>query len=164
MTLILHRQPSAHSSQDRFPPTVFRYQLFERRPLLCLPMLNISQAAGHRVSSTPSKIHTLTTTITDGKPPPRLHEEMRALEHTITLFLSTLVPINQLDAVLPEEKHSVITAYTLAHSATIHLHRGFALEDSMSFDHSSRASRACIAVIKYISERDFAFLDPIIGV
>jgi hypothetical protein len=89
---------------------------------------------------------------------------MRTLEHTITLFLSTLVPINQLDAVLPEERHSVVMAYTLAHSATIQLHRGFALEDSMSFDHSSRASRACIAVIKYISERDFAFLEPIIGV
>ncbi|KIM40057.1 hypothetical protein M413DRAFT_73484 [Hebeloma cylindrosporum] len=99
----------------------------------------------------------------NGKPPPRLHEEMRTLEHTITLFLSTLVPIDQLDAVLPEERHSLVTAYTLAHSATIHLHRRFALEDSASFDQSSRAARACIAVIKYISERDFAFLEPIIG-
>lgn len=89
---------------------------------------------------------------------------MRTLEHSIALFLSTLVPINQLDALLPGERHSVVLAYTLAHSATIYLHRGFALEDSMSFDQSSRASRACIAVIKYISERDFAFLEPIIGV
>jgi len=89
---------------------------------------------------------------------------MRALEHTITLFLSTLVPINQLDTVLPEERQSLVMVYTLAHSATIHLHRRFALEDSVSFDQCSQAAQACISVIKYISDRDFAFLEPIIGV
>jgi len=163
LTPILHRRPSAHSSRDQSLPTVFRCQLFEQKLLLCLPMLTISQAVGRQVGSISSKMQSLTT-IADGKPPPRLQEEMRTLEHSITLFLSTLVPINQLDALLPEERHSVVLAYTLAHSATIYLHRGFALEDSMSFDQSSRASRACIAVIKYISERDFAFLEPIIGV
>lgn len=97
------------------------------------------------------------------KPTTGLNEEMRSLEHTITLFLSTLVPIDQLDAILPEERHSLIMAHTLAHSATIHLHRSFALDDAISFDKSSRASRACISVIKHISDRDFAFLEPIIG-
>jgi len=91
------------------------------------------------------------------------NEDMQTLEHTITLFLSTLIPIDQLDAVLPEERHSLIMAHTLAHSATIYLHRSFAMDDAMSFDKSSRASRACISVIKHISERDFAFLEPIIG-
>jgi hypothetical protein len=92
-----------------------------------------------------------------------LNEEMRSLEHAITLFLSTLIPIDQLDAVLPEERHSLIMAHTLAHAATIHLHRSFAMDDAMSFDKGSRASRACISIIKHISDRDFAFLEPIIG-
>ncbi|PPQ68192.1 hypothetical protein CVT25_015024 [Psilocybe cyanescens] len=92
-----------------------------------------------------------------------VNEEMRALEHTITLFLSTLIPMDQLDAVLPEERHSLIMAHTLAHCATIYLFRPFALDDAMCFDKSSRASRACISVIKRLSDRDFAFLDPIIG-
>ncbi|KAF8973313.1 hypothetical protein BDZ97DRAFT_1912864 [Flammula alnicola] len=99
----------------------------------------------------------------NAKTPSRLSEDMQSLEHTITLFLSTLIPINQLDTVLPEERHSLIMAHTLAHSATIHLHRSFALDDAMSFEKSSQASRDCISVIKQISDRDFAYLEPIIG-
>lgn len=86
------------------------------------------------------------------------------MEHTITLFLSRLVPVNQLDSVSPEERHSIIMAHTLAHSATIHLHRSFALDDAMSFEKSSQAAQACITLIKQLSERDFAFLEPMIGV
>lgn len=89
---------------------------------------------------------------------------MRSLEHTIALFLSTLIPINQLDTILPAERHSTIMAHTLAHSATIYLHRSFALDDPMSFKKSSQAARACVSLIKQISERDFAFLEPMIGV
>ncbi|KAF8161055.1 hypothetical protein B0H34DRAFT_653334 [Crassisporium funariophilum] len=95
--------------------------------------------------------------------PARLREEIQSLEHTITLFLSTLIPIDQLDAVSPEEKHSLIMAHTLAHSAVIHLHRTLAMDDPMSFDKSSRAARTCVSVIKHISDRDFAFLEPITG-
>ncbi|KJA19959.1 hypothetical protein HYPSUDRAFT_143028 [Hypholoma sublateritium FD-334 SS-4] len=93
----------------------------------------------------------------------RVSEEMRSLEHTIALFLSRLVPVNQLDSLLPEERHSIVMAHTLAHSATIHLHRSFALDDSMSFEKSSQAAQACITLIKQLSERDFAFLEPMIG-
>lgn len=100
----------------------------------------------------------------DAKTSSRVSEEMRSLEHTIALFLSRLVPVNQLDSLLPEERHSIIMAHTLAHSATIHLHRSFALDDSMSFEKSSQAAQACITLIKQLSERDFAFLEPMIGV
>jgi hypothetical protein len=94
----------------------------------------------------------------------RLSDEIQSLEHTITLFLSTLIPIAQLDAVLPDEKHGLIVTYSLAHAAMIHLHRAFALSDAVSFDKCSQASRACISVVKHISDGDFAFLEPIIGV
>jgi hypothetical protein len=46
----------------------------------------------------------------------------------------------------------------------IHLHRAFALSDAVSFEKCSQASRACISVVKHISDGDFAFLEPIIGV
>jgi hypothetical protein len=95
--------------------------------------------------------------------PSRLSDEIQSLEHTITLFLSTLIPITQLDAVLPHEKHGLIVTYSLAHTAMIHLHRGFALGDAVSFEKCSQASRACISVVKHISDGDFAFLEPIIG-
>jgi hypothetical protein len=91
-------------------------------------------------------------------------DEMRSLEHTITLFLSTLIPINQLDTIITAARHSTIMAHTLAHSATIHLHRSFALDDPMSFEKSSQAARACVFLIRQISDRDFAFLEPMIGV
>jgi len=95
--------------------------------------------------------------------PSRLSDEIQSLEHTITLFLSTLIPIAQLDAVLPDEKHGLIVTYSLAHTAMIHLHRTFALNDAVSFEKCSQASRACISVVKHISDGDFAFLEPIIG-
>ena len=94
----------------------------------------------------------------------RLSDEIQSLEHSITLFLSTLIPITQLDAVLPDEKHGLIVTYSLAQTAMIHLHRTFALSDAVSFEKCSQASRACISVVKQISDGDFAFLEPIIGV
>jgi len=93
----------------------------------------------------------------------RLSDDIQSLEHTITLFLSTLIPITQLDAVLPDEKRGLIVTYSLAHTAMIHLHRTFALSDAVSFEKCSQASRACISVIKHTSDEDFAFLEPIIG-
>jgi hypothetical protein len=65
---------------------------------------------------------------------------------------------------LPDEKHGLIVTYSLAHTAMIHLHRTFALSDAVSFEKCSQASRACISVVKHISDGDFAFLEPIIGV
>jgi len=97
------------------------------------------------------------------KPSASLGEEVRSLEHIIALFLSTLIPINQLDAVLPEERHSLIMAHTLAHCATIHLHRSFAIDDASSYDKTSQAAKACVSVIRHISDRDFSLLEPIIG-
>ncbi|KAF9478626.1 hypothetical protein BDN70DRAFT_808426 [Pholiota conissans] len=99
----------------------------------------------------------------NGKASSRMSDEMRTLEHTIVLFLSTLLPINQLDTILHAERHSMIMAHTLAHTATIYLHRSFALDDPMSFEKSSQAARACVSLIKQISDRDFAFLEPMIG-
>jgi hypothetical protein len=94
----------------------------------------------------------------------RLNDEIQSFEHTITLFLSTLIPITQLDAVLPDEKLGLIATYSLVHTAMIHLHRVFALSDAVSYEKCSQASRACISVVKHISDREFAFLEPIIAV
>ncbi|TFK44660.1 hypothetical protein BDQ12DRAFT_29250 [Crucibulum laeve] len=92
-----------------------------------------------------------------------LEEELRVVEHSINMLLSILIPINQLDAVLPEDKHTLVLAHTLTHCAMIHLHRSFAQDDSLSFEKCSRAARSCVDIIKHISDRDFAFLDPIVG-
>lgn len=92
-----------------------------------------------------------------------LGDEFLALEHTISRFLTTLIPVHQLDGTIPDEKHALIVIHTIAHAAMIHLHYRFAPEDPLSHEKCLRAASACVTVIKHISETDFDFLDPIIG-
>lgn len=91
-------------------------------------------------------------------------EEIQALETAITQFIATLVPLDQLDAVTLEDKHTLIAAHTLAHTASIQLYRPFTQDGPITFDKCSRAARACVAVIEHITEQDFGLVDPIIGV
>ncbi len=92
-----------------------------------------------------------------------LHD-VQALEHSIAHFLSTLVNLEQLDAVSAEDKFSLLVTHTLAHTSMIQLHRSFASDDVVSFEKCARAARSCIIIIKQLADQDFAFLDPIIGV
>lgn len=89
---------------------------------------------------------------------------MQALETAIAQFIATLVPLDQLDAVTLEDKHTLIAAHTLAHTASIQLYRPFTQNGPATFDKCSRAARACVSVIEHITEQDFALVDPIIGV
>jgi len=97
------------------------------------------------------------------KPPSTLIEEIQALETAIAQFIATLVPLDQLDAVTLEDKHTLIAAHTLAHTASIQLYRPFTQDGPITFDKCSRAARACVAVIEHITEQDFGLVDPIIG-
>jgi hypothetical protein len=97
------------------------------------------------------------------KPVAQFTEEVQTLEHSIALFLSTLIPPSQLDSVLPEDKHILIATHTLAHAAIIQLLRSFAQDDVNSFSKCLHAARSSVAIIKHTSDGDFAFLDPIIG-
>ncbi|KAF6761179.1 hypothetical protein DFP72DRAFT_1062206 [Ephemerocybe angulata] len=90
-------------------------------------------------------------------------EDVNKLEHAVALFQSTLMPIDQLDKILSEEKHSSIVAHTIAQTAIIFLHRSFAAENPISAEKCAQASRLCVAMIKHIGEKEFSFLDPIVG-
>lgn len=74
------------------------------------------------------------------------------------------MPLDQLDAVTLEDKHTLIAAHTLAHTASIQLYRPFAQDDPIIFGKCTQAARACVAVIEHITEQDFGLVDPIIGV
>ena len=91
-------------------------------------------------------------------------EEINNLEHVIALFSSTLMPIDQLDTLLLEEKYSTIIAHTLAQTAVVFLHRFFAAENQASNEKCAQAARFCVSMIKRIGEKEFGFLDPVIGV
>ncbi|XP_006461060.1 hypothetical protein AGABI2DRAFT_192596 [Agaricus bisporus var. bisporus H97] len=93
----------------------------------------------------------------------RFADEVTALDHTISLFLSMLLPINQLNQVMPEERQSLILAHTLANCAVLHLHRASAHGDSVSFEKCSHAVRACVNVMRQITEQDYPFLDPVLA-
>ena len=75
-----------------------------------------------------------------------------------------LIPINQLNQVIPEERQSLILAHTLANYAMIHLHHATAHDNSVSFAKCSRAARACVSVMKQINDQDYPFLDPVLAV
>lgn len=98
------------------------------------------------------------------KPSDHLQAEVRALELTILRFISTLLPLGQLDGAALEDKHVLIVTHSLAHAAIIHLHQRFAQDDSIAYDKCSQAASACVSVIKHTGDMDFDFLDPIIGV
>ncbi|KAJ7502505.1 hypothetical protein B0H11DRAFT_640842 [Mycena galericulata] len=90
------------------------------------------------------------------------HQEVHALELTITAFIATLPPLHQLVATGSEDKPVLITIHTLAHAAILHLYQR-SLDDPVSFDKCSRAARACGAVITQLTDTDFPLLDPILG-
>ncbi len=99
-----------------------------------------------------------------GKPSPVNQDQIRALEITITRFLSTLPPVHSLDTTMPDDRQILITVHTLAHASIIILHQPFSRDDAHSYDRSSRAARACASIIKSMTDSDFNFLDPIVGV
>ncbi|KIJ60067.1 hypothetical protein HYDPIDRAFT_32641 [Hydnomerulius pinastri MD-312] len=90
-------------------------------------------------------------------------DDFQTVEHTIARFLSTLIPVHQLDATMPDDKHAYIAIHTLAHAAMIHLYYPFGNEDPVSYEKCLRAARCCVSIVKHIADTDYEFLDPIVG-
>lgn len=90
-------------------------------------------------------------------------DEFQALEQAITRFLSSQIPIHQLETAMPQDRQACITAYTLANAAMIHLSTLFGDRDPTAYEKCLRAARCCVSVIKYITEADYEFLDPVLG-
>ena len=91
-------------------------------------------------------------------------DEFQAIEQAITRFLSSQIPIHQLETALPEDRQACITAYTLANAAMIHLSSLFGDRDPTAYEKSLRAAKCCVSIVKYITEADYEFLDPVLGV
>jgi hypothetical protein len=91
-----------------------------------------------------------------------LHE-LQVIEHSIAHFSSTLINLEQLDAISAEDRFSLLVTHTLGHTAMIQLYRSFSPDDALSFEKCARAARSCIMTINQLSDQDFAFLDPIVG-
>ena len=94
---------------------------------------------------------------------PSLTDNFRAFEHTITRFTTTLLPLHQLGATMPDDKYSLILIHSLAHASMIRLHEPF-LDDQVSRDVALRAARSVTVVAKHIADGDFDYWDPLIGV
>ncbi|KAF9258851.1 hypothetical protein L218DRAFT_709006 [Marasmius fiardii PR-910] len=97
------------------------------------------------------------------KPSGGYPDEIQALELTITRFLATLVPVQQLNATMGDEKQTLIVVHTLVQASLIHLYQRFAQDDGVAYEKCSQAAKTCVEIIKYISEQDYDFLDPILG-
>jgi hypothetical protein len=92
-----------------------------------------------------------------------LQEEIQALEITITRFLQTLIPVHQLEASNPVDKHTLIVTHTLAHASVLHLYERLARDDHVAYDKCHRAASAIASIVKHISEQDYDYLEPVVG-
>ncbi|KAJ3537951.1 hypothetical protein NMY22_g5379 [Coprinellus aureogranulatus] len=93
----------------------------------------------------------------------KMVEDINKLEHTVALYLSTLMPVDQLDRLGLEDKLSTIVSHTIAQTAVLFLHRHFASENPISAEKCARASQVCVSLVKHLGEKDFLFLDPVMG-
>ncbi|KAF8629149.1 hypothetical protein AX17_005734 [Amanita inopinata Kibby_2008] len=90
--------------------------------------------------------------------------DVQKLEHGIAHFLPTLINMEELDAVSAEDRFSLLATHTLTYTAVIKLFQSLSAEDVVSFEKCARAARSCTVIIKQLSDQDYAFLDPIVGV
>jgi len=90
-------------------------------------------------------------------------ENFRVFENTITRFTTTLLPLHQLAATMPDDKYTLYTIHSLAHASMIHLHQPFIQDNQVSREKSFRAARAITVVMKHIADADFDYLEPLIG-
>lgn len=91
-------------------------------------------------------------------------ENFGAFEHSIMRFTTTLLPLHQVGGAIPEDKYALIVIHSLAHASMIRLHAPFMRDDGVSREKAIRAARSLIHVTKLITDADFEFLDPVIGV
>ncbi|KAL4073767.1 hypothetical protein J3A83DRAFT_4231221 [Scleroderma citrinum] len=90
-------------------------------------------------------------------------DEFQALEQAIARFLSSQIPMHQLETAMPQDRQACITAYILANAAMIHLSSLFGDRDPNAYEKCLQAARCCVSVVKYITEADYDFLDPVLG-
>ncbi|KIK24767.1 hypothetical protein PISMIDRAFT_373909 [Pisolithus microcarpus 441] len=95
--------------------------------------------------------------------PNTFSDEFHALEQAISRYLSSQIPIHQLDSAMPEDRQACITAYTLANVAMVNLNYSLGDADPAAYEKCLRAARCCVSLVEYIAETDYEFLDPILG-
>lgn len=100
---------------------------------------------------------------TCSQPLPALMPEVQLLETRITHFITALMPLDQLDSLLVEDKYILLTVHTLAHTALIRMYRPLASDDEIFYEKSLCSARACVSVIKLIGKQEYEYLDPIVG-
>jgi hypothetical protein len=97
--------------------------------------------------------------------PHAMQQQFFGFEGLTARFIATLLPLNQLDAAVPEMKLSLVASHTLAHASLIRLNFRFDESSSpVAHEKCVRAARACVNVIRHLSEPEYAFLDPILAV
>ncbi len=79
-------------------------------------------------------------------------------------FTTTLLPLHQVGGAIPDDKYALIVIHSLAHASMIRLHAPFMRDDGVSLEKCLRSARSLIHVTKLITDSDFEFLDPVIGV
>ncbi|KAI0047936.1 hypothetical protein FA95DRAFT_1572220 [Auriscalpium vulgare] len=115
----------------------------ERLPELALPPAPTDAVPGVAVLSPPE-------------------DEMAALENTIARFSNSLLPVHQMHAVQPTDKHCLIIVHTLSQAAIIRLNYHLGETDPMHHDKCMQAARSCLFILRHVSEGDVDFLDPAI--
>ncbi|EIN11556.1 hypothetical protein PUNSTDRAFT_62137 [Punctularia strigosozonata HHB-11173 SS5] len=114
-------------------------------------------AYAHRLSSS---LDASAGTVDSKRP---LQQQFFGFEGLVSRFIGTLLPPNQLDAAVPEMKHTLITAHSLAQTSLIRLLFRFDEASPVAHEKCLRAARACVGMMRHLAESEYAFLDPILA-
>lgn len=124
----------------------------------------ISSGWNPRRAPCSSQSSCLLTILTEIPVPNSFSDNFRMCENAITRFTTTLLPLHQVGASIPDDKFALIVIHSLAHAAMICLHSPFMQDNNVSRQKCVRSARSVILVTKHIAEADFDYLDPILGV
>lgn len=87
-----------------------------------------------------------------------------SLNTVLETFKSTLLPPNQLAQATPSMARTLLVAHSITHAATIELHAIFAQSNPTSRQKRLSAAQTIVGIIAAVTLRDFAHLNPIMGV
>lgn len=92
------------------------------------------------------------------------HDDAQALEAIIQQFKPTLLPLFQVNGLPVEEKTVLVASHVLVQAAVIQLYQRLSRDDPICYDRCLGASREIVSILKHVSDTDYDYLDPIIGV
>jgi hypothetical protein len=90
--------------------------------------------------------------------------EFLALDQLTNKFQTHMTPLNQFQGLAAQDTHDRFVTFSLAYSATVQLHKNFALQNATSNQKCLTAASAVVIILSSANLSELACIDPIMGV